>query len=81
MTALCFIAIDHFNCFAIAGTETAESNRIAYVKKREMAKAARGKPLKGSKDWIMAKKERRRRQGKETREDSRYTGRRRAGRF
>lgn len=46
-----------------------------------MAKQARGKPMKGSKDWIMKKKERRRNQGKEVREDSRYTGRKRTGRF
>lgn len=46
-----------------------------------MARNARGKPLKGSKDWIVAKKERRRRQGKEVREDSKYTGRRRPAKF
>lgn len=63
------------------GTDTEESNRIAYTKKRELAKQARGKPLKGSKEWIMKKKDRRRRQGKEVREDSRYTGRRRSGKF
>lgn len=63
---------------AALGTETsAEQNRIAYTRKREMAKQARGKPLKKSRDWILAKKERRRRQGKEAREDTKYTGRKR----
>lgn len=64
-----------------AGEETEESNRVAYIKKREMARAARGKPLKKSRDWIIQKKERRRRQGRDTREDTKYTGRKRSGRF
>lgn len=63
------------------GIDAAEANRIDYIKKREMVKQARGKPLKKSKEWILQKKERRRRQGKETREDSKYTGRKRSGRF
>lgn len=41
----------------------------------------RGKPLKHSREWILEKKERRRRQGKETRPDSKYSGRKRSGRF
>ena len=36
---------------------------------------------KKSKDWIVAKKERQRRQGHEVREDSKYTGRKRRGKF
>lgn len=66
---------------AALGTDAAEQNRIAYNRKREMVKAARGKPLKKSRDWILQKKERRRRQGKETREDTKYTGRRRPAKF
>lgn len=58
-----------------------ESNRVSYIKRREMAKQARGKPLKGSREWIMKKKERRRKQGKDVREDSKYSGRKRSGRF
>lgn len=61
--------------------DEAEANRIAYTKRREMAKHARGKPLKGSKEWIMKKKERRRQQGKDVRADSKYTARKRSGRF
>lgn len=46
-----------------------------------MAKKSRGKLAKGSKEWIMKKKERRRQQGKDVREDSKYTARKRSGRF
>lgn len=59
----------------------ADNGRVAYTEKREAARRARGKPLKKSRDWILAKKERRRRQGKETREDTKYTARRRPGKF
>jgi len=37
--------------------------------------------VKSVKDWIQSKKERRRRQGKETRPDSKYTGRKRSSKF
>ncbi|XP_024883259.1 probable 18S rRNA (guanine-N(7))-methyltransferase [Temnothorax curvispinosus] len=49
--------------------------------RREYIKKAKGKSLKKSRDWILEKKERRRRQGKEVRDDSKYTGRKRSGRF
>uniref|UniRef100_A0A1L8DAT0 18S rRNA (guanine-N(7))-methyltransferase n=1 Tax=Nyssomyia neivai TaxID=330878 RepID=A0A1L8DAT0_9DIPT len=62
------------------GTEGG-ADHVDYAKKREMVKNARGKPLKKSRDWILAKKERRRRQGKETRADTKYTGRKRPDRF
>uniref|UniRef100_A0A1B0A382 18S rRNA (guanine-N(7))-methyltransferase n=1 Tax=Glossina pallidipes TaxID=7398 RepID=A0A1B0A382_GLOPL len=58
-----------------------DEKRISYIKKRDMCKAARGKPLKKSRDWILAKKERRRRQGLDTRPDTKYTGRKRTTRF
>lgn len=74
--------INHSNVpFIGTEGEEEETNRIAYTKRREMAKQARGKPLKGSKEWIMKKKERRRQQGKEVRADSKYTARKRSGRF
>jgi 18S rRNA (guanine1575-N7)-methyltransferase len=41
----------------------------------------KGKPLKKSRDWILEKKERRRKQGKQTAKDSKYTARRRCGKF
>nr|QFZ95605.1 putative 18S rRNA (guanine-N(7))-methyltransferase [Lasioderma serricorne] len=62
------------------GTEE-NSNVVSYTAKRERMKQARGKPLKKSREWILEKKERRRRQGKETRESTKYTGRKRSGRF
>ncbi|KAI4454743.1 methyltransferase involved in williams-beuren syndrome [Holotrichia oblita] len=58
-----------------------DSNAVDYVSKRDRMKKMRGKPLKKSRDWIIEKKERRRRQGKDTRPDSKYTGRKRSGRF
>lgn len=58
-----------------------QESRVNYTSKREMVKKSRGKPMKGSREWILEKKERRRRQGKETRENSKYTGRKRSGRF
>lgn len=54
---------------------------VPYTSKREKIKAMRGKPLKKSREWIKEKKDRRKRQGKETRTDSKYTGRKRSGRF
>lgn len=54
---------------------------ILFYFNREQAKKAKGKPLKKSRDWIIEKKERRRRQGKETRSDTKFTGRKRSGRF
>ncbi|XP_011302302.1 probable 18S rRNA (guanine-N(7))-methyltransferase [Fopius arisanus] len=53
---------------------------IKHTSRREHLKA-RGKGLKKSRDWILEKKERRRRQGKDTRENTKYTGRKRSGRF
>ncbi|KAL1123226.1 hypothetical protein AAG570_002313 [Ranatra chinensis] len=60
------------------GTENAEDKRIAFTSKRD---TYRGKPLKKSRDWILEKKERRRRQGRPTRADTKYTGRKRPGHF
>lgn len=60
---------------------TEEDNQIPYSKKREMTRDIRGKSLKKSKDWILAKKEKRRKQGLDTRADSKFTGRKRTGKF
>ncbi|XP_076674521.1 18S rRNA (guanine-N(7))-methyltransferase isoform X2 [Andrena cerasifolii] len=65
------------------GTNDAETV-ISHASRRamlEQMRKARGKPLKKSRDWIAEKKERRRKQGKRVREDSKYTGRRRCGKF
>ena len=66
------------------GVDTAGTvgNAVRFSGKRErLTKPQLGKPLKKSKDWIEAKKERRRRQGKETRRESKYTGRKRRPTF
>ncbi|XP_052902289.1 probable 18S rRNA (guanine-N(7))-methyltransferase [Anopheles moucheti] len=58
------------------------TGQIGYNRKQaEYAKKARGKPLKKSREWVLAKKERRREHGEETRRDSRFTARKRSGRF
>ena len=61
-------------------TDTSE-NQVSFQDKRDRIRDSRGKPLKKSRDWILAKKERRRRQNKEVRSDTKYTGRKRSGRF
>ncbi|XP_065201467.1 probable 18S rRNA (guanine-N(7))-methyltransferase [Planococcus citri] len=58
-----------------------DSNQVKYTDKREKFKNLKGKSLKKSKDWILEKKERRRRQGKNVRDNTKYTGRPRSGRF
>lgn len=65
---------------ALGTEDSAQALHIANSKKRERLKA-KGKPLKKSREWVQEKKERRRRQGKETRPDSKYTGRPRTHRF
>ncbi|CAL7948126.1 unnamed protein product [Xylocopa violacea] len=50
---------------------------ISYASRRERIKKAKRKSLKNTRDWIIEKKERRRKQGKKVPEDSKYTGRRR----
>ncbi|XP_050070763.1 probable 18S rRNA (guanine-N(7))-methyltransferase [Anopheles maculipalpis] len=58
------------------------AGQIGYSRKQaEYARNARGKPLKKSREWVLAKKEKRRQQGVETRKDSRFTARKRSGRF
>lgn len=61
--------------------ETAEQ-RTKHIKneRREAMKSARKSGVK-SRDWILKKKERQRRQGEETRPDTKYTGRKRSGRL
>ncbi|XP_052802374.1 probable 18S rRNA (guanine-N(7))-methyltransferase [Mya arenaria] len=61
------------------GTEQGQysQTQAQFTDKRERMRNARGKSLKKSRDWVLEKKERRRRQGKEVRPDSKYTGRKR----
>lgn len=62
--------------------DNAAEERTDQIKneRRERIKDARKNGVK-SRDWILKKKERRRKQGAETRHDSKYTGRKRSGRF
>ncbi|XP_039363982.1 probable 18S rRNA (guanine-N(7))-methyltransferase isoform X3 [Mauremys reevesii] len=58
-----------------------ESQQAKFTNERTRFRNAKGKSVKKSRDWVLEKKERRRRQGKEVRADTRYTGRKRRPRF
>jgi len=60
------------------GAEQGAPSHVDFARKKDrMRKTRNGKDPKGSRDWILEKKERRRRQGKEVRDDSKFTGRKR----
>lgn len=62
--------------------QVAEQSTIDFNKKRERVRALRnGKEPITAREWIQKKKDRYRRQGKEVRPDTKYTGRKRSGRF
>nr|QES71278.1 18S rRNA (guanine-N(7))-methyltransferase [Helopeltis theivora] len=63
------------------GAENEEESRVQYGKQRLTYKQMKGKSLKKSRDWILEKKERRKRQGLEVRANSKFTGRRRCGKL
>uniref|UniRef100_A0A8C3BY34 18S rRNA (guanine-N(7))-methyltransferase n=1 Tax=Cairina moschata TaxID=8855 RepID=A0A8C3BY34_CAIMO len=66
------------------GTECADGEEIQQAKftsERTRFRNTKGKSVKKSRDWILEKKERRRRQGKEVRADTKYTGRKRRPHF
>ena len=65
------------------GTETAAGSHVQYENSRDRFKQSRGqkKSVKKSRDWILEKKERRRKQGKDVRPDSKFTGRKRSGKL
>jgi 18S rRNA (guanine1575-N7)-methyltransferase len=65
----------------IQGEEDAEEH-VSYIKKRAELKRNKSKSKNAefkSKEWIMKKKERQRKQGHDVRPDTKYTGRRRPG--
>ncbi|CAH2259569.1 probable 18S rRNA (guanine-N(7))-methyltransferase [Pararge aegeria] len=63
------------------GTEECDNSLQVKYAKREASRGARGKPLKNTRAWLLEKKEKRRKQGKDTKPDTKYTGRKRSGRF
>ncbi|RMC10872.1 hypothetical protein DUI87_12584 [Hirundo rustica rustica] len=65
------------------GTECAaeELHQAKFTSERTRFRNMKGKSVKKSRDWILEKKERRRRQGKEVRPDTKYTGRKRRPHF
>lgn len=65
---------------SVAETHRNQVECTAARRKNRISKI-RGKGPKYGAAWIQEKKERRRRQGKESRPDSKYTGRRRCGKF
>ncbi|KAL4660545.1 putative 18S rRNA (guanine-N(7))-methyltransferase isoform X1 [Arapaima gigas] len=58
-------------------TDRGVSNQVQFSGQRSRFKNMKGKSVKKNKDWILEKKERRRRQGREVRPDTKYTGRQR----
>lgn len=58
--------------------ESDNQDTIKYSERRDRLKRIRGKNVKGSTEWILAKKERGRKQGKDIRPDTKYTGRKRS---
>ncbi|XP_063812235.1 probable 18S rRNA (guanine-N(7))-methyltransferase isoform X2 [Pseudophryne corroboree] len=65
------------------GEESSEQgiHQASFSNQRMRFKTARGKSVKKSRDWILEKKERRRRQGKEVRADTKFSGRKRRPHF
>uniref|UniRef100_UPI00398E5A93 18S rRNA (guanine-N(7))-methyltransferase isoform X1 n=2 Tax=Pristiophorus japonicus TaxID=55135 RepID=UPI00398E5A93 len=61
------------------GEET--TSQVQFTNARLRFKNVKGKSAKRSRDWILEKKERRRRQGRTVRNDTKYTGRKRKTRF
>ena len=78
-TAATSVASDSVAAGQIQGDR---QERIATVNRtRNMAKRVQKDVVKGGKQWILNKKDRQRRQGREVKEDSKYTGRKRKDRF
>lgn len=66
------------------GTGGGSSNSVNVAQREKRSKKGKGKQrenIKDAKDWVLKKKERQRKQGKEARPDSKYTGRKRKDKF
>jgi len=66
---------------ALGQEEGGEAMGARFEGRRERLKQMRGKSIKKSRDWILEKKERARKKGKDVRHDSKFTGRKRKDRF
>jgi 18S rRNA (guanine1575-N7)-methyltransferase len=66
---------------AAGGVLGDRQERISTVNRARNNKRGPKKPIVKSKSWVMNKKDRQRRQGKEVKGDSKYTGRKRKDRF
>ncbi|XP_069470896.1 18S rRNA (guanine-N(7))-methyltransferase [Ambystoma mexicanum] len=62
-------------------SEKQDSSHAIFTNQRIRFRTSKGKSAKKSKDWILEKKERRRRQGKEVRADTKFSGRNRRPHF
>ncbi|KAJ1184980.1 hypothetical protein NDU88_001776 [Pleurodeles waltl] len=62
-------------------SERQDASHATFTNQRSRFRNAKGKSVKKSKDWILEKKERRRRQGKEVRADTKFSGRKRRPHF
>ncbi|XP_003998622.1 probable 18S rRNA (guanine-N(7))-methyltransferase isoform X2 [Felis catus] len=62
-------------------TDEEEATESAFTSERIQRRMARRGVVRKSREWVLEKKERRRRQGKEVRPDTQYTGRKRKPRF
>lgn len=63
------------------GNRRGIQTEVAFSDGRQRHKRGRGKSIKKSRDWIREKKERRKRQGRDVRPDSKFTGRKRSNKF
>lgn len=63
------------------GASDSVSNANRQSKRRRFGKGKRKRAGFKSKDWVLAKKERQRKQGRKVRPDSKYTARKRRGKF
>jgi len=63
------------------GTEGNETVSYTSFREKDGKKRRNGRPMKKSKEWIALKKDRRKKQGKDVRADSKFSGRKRKPKF
>ncbi|GAB1290266.1 Probable 18S rRNA (guanine-N(7))-methyltransferase [Apodemus speciosus] len=81
-TSVCFLGLPPPCQRGLTESEDADqASESSFTSERAPHKKARRELVKKSREWVLEKKERRRRQGKEVRPDTQYTGRKRKPRF